>query len=149
LVADEGRAGDLDRFGAQWQLVEDGRVVKNGNAKLKSTASGQPVSSDGKQWGSAVSEGRFPNNDRLRTVRFEKPMTGRGIRLVALSEWSGQYYTTLAELDVMAARQADAPPQSRREQTGFRLDGIRSTPRKKEAPEVVPGPFDSLPTSFP
>lgn len=62
------------------------------------------VSRDGKQWGPAVSEGRFPNSDQLQTVRFEKPMTGRYIRLVALSEWSGQYYTTIAELDVMAAK---------------------------------------------
>jgi beta-galactosidase len=62
------------------------------------------VSDDGKQWGSAASSGRFPNNDQLQTVRFEKPVTGRYIRLVALSEWSGQYYTTIAELDVMAAK---------------------------------------------
>lgn len=62
------------------------------------------VSSDGKQWGRAVSEGRFPNSDQLQTVRFEKPVTGRYLRLVALGEWSGQYYATIAELDVMAAK---------------------------------------------
>jgi beta-galactosidase len=62
------------------------------------------VSSDGKQWGPAVSEGRFPNSDQLQTVRFEKPVTGRYIRLVALGDWSGQNYTTIAELDVMAVK---------------------------------------------
>jgi len=62
------------------------------------------VSGDGQQWGSAVSKGRFPNSGRLQTVKFEKPVTGRYIRLVTLNEWSGQYYTTIAELDVMAAK---------------------------------------------
>lgn len=62
------------------------------------------VSSDGKQWGSPVSKGRFPNNGQLQTIKFEEPVTGRYLRLVALDEWSGEYYTTVAELDVMAAR---------------------------------------------
>ena len=62
------------------------------------------VSEDGKQWGSPVSKGRFPNSSGLQTVKFEKPVTGRYIRLVALIEWSRQYYTTIAELDVMAAK---------------------------------------------
>ena len=51
-----------------------------------------------------MSEGRFPNSDQLQTVRFEKPVTGRYLRLVALGDWSGQNYTTIAELDVMAAK---------------------------------------------
>ena len=62
------------------------------------------VSADGKQWEPVVKEGRFPNSDQLQTVRFEKPVTGRFIRLVALSEWSRQPFTTIAELDVMAAK---------------------------------------------
>lgn len=62
------------------------------------------VSNDDQQWGSPVSKGRFPNNGQLQTVTFEKPVTGRYIRLVALDEWSGEYYTTVAELDVMAAK---------------------------------------------
>ena len=62
------------------------------------------VSNDGQEWGSPASTGRFPNSDQLQTVKFEKPVTGRYIRLVALDEWSGEYYTTLAELDVMAAK---------------------------------------------
>ena len=62
------------------------------------------VSADGQQWEPVVTEGRFPNNDELQTVQFEKPTSGRYIRLVALSEWSRQPYTTIAELDVMAAK---------------------------------------------
>jgi beta-galactosidase len=62
------------------------------------------VSRDGKDWGSAVSEGRFPNSGSLQTVRWDERVTGRYIRLVAVSEWSGEYYTSVAEIDVMAAR---------------------------------------------
>jgi hypothetical protein len=62
------------------------------------------VSADGRQWEPVVKDGRFPNNDQLQEVRFEKPATGRYIRLVALSEWSRQPYTTIAELDVLAAK---------------------------------------------
>jgi beta-galactosidase len=62
------------------------------------------VSPDGKDWGSPVREGRFPNSDSLQTVRWDEPVTGRYIRLVALSEWSGEYYATVAELDVLAAK---------------------------------------------
>lgn len=62
------------------------------------------VSADGQQWEPVVKDGRFPNNDQLQEVRFEKPATGRYIRLVALSEWFRQPYTTIAEFDVLAAK---------------------------------------------
>ncbi len=54
--------------------------------------------------GERVKEGRFPNNDQLQTVQFDKPVKGRYIRLVAGGEWSRQPYTTVAELDVLAAK---------------------------------------------
>jgi beta-galactosidase len=62
------------------------------------------VSRDGKQWESVVTDGRFPNSDQLQTVRFEKPVTGRYVRLVALSEWRRQNFTSVAEFDIMAAK---------------------------------------------
>jgi|GEM_PF-5275381 len=62
------------------------------------------VSADGQQWEPVVKDGRLPNNDQLQEVRFEKPATGRYIRLVALSEWFRQPYTTIAEFDVLAAK---------------------------------------------
>jgi beta-galactosidase len=62
------------------------------------------VSQDGRQWGQPVSGGEFPNTDQLQTVTFAAPTVGRYVRLVALSEWSRQYYATVAELDVMAAK---------------------------------------------
>ncbi len=62
------------------------------------------VSDDGKDWGDPVIKAQFPNNDQLQTVIFPQPAKGRYIRLVALNEWGRQYYTTVAELDVMAAK---------------------------------------------
>ncbi|HPC95167.1 MAG TPA: glycoside hydrolase family 2 TIM barrel-domain containing protein [Sedimentisphaerales bacterium] len=62
------------------------------------------VSSDGKDWGEPVVKAEFPNSDQLQTVTFAQPVKGRYIRLVALNEWGRQYYTTIAELDVLAAK---------------------------------------------
>ena len=55
-------------------------------------------------WGDPVIQGTFPNSHELQTVRFDAPVAARFIKLVALDEWSNQYYTTIAELDVMAAK---------------------------------------------
>ena len=48
--------------------------------------------------------GQFPNSSQLQTVKFAEPVTGRYARLVALNEWSGQYFASMAELDFMAAK---------------------------------------------
>jgi len=77
---------------------------QGGNANGRIRAYEFYVSEDGQQWGTAVKEGRFPNNDQLQTVQFDKPVKGRYIRLVAGGEWSRQPYTTVAELDVLAAK---------------------------------------------
>lgn len=62
------------------------------------------VSGDGTDWGEPVVKGEFPNSDQIQTVTFSEPMSGRYIRLVAFNEWGRQYYTTIAELDIMAAK---------------------------------------------
>ena len=62
------------------------------------------VSGDGEDWGEPVVKAEFSNNDQLQTVTFAQPVKGRYIRLVAFNEWGRQYYTTIAELDVMAAK---------------------------------------------
>ena len=62
------------------------------------------VSTTQDAWGDPVSRGTFPNTHELQTVRYDSPVTARFIRLVALDEWANQYYTTIAELDVMAAK---------------------------------------------
>ena len=63
------------------------------------------VSERAADWGDAVASGTFANNDQLQEVRFEKPVTGRYIRLVGKSEWNDAYYASLAELDVLAVKE--------------------------------------------
>ncbi len=91
-------------LGKSVELLGFTQLPRQGNSNGRIRTYEFYVSADGKQWEPVVSEGRFPNSDQLQTVRFEKPVTGRYIRLVALSEWSRQSYTTIAELDFMAAR---------------------------------------------
>ena len=62
------------------------------------------LSLDGADWGEPVATGAFPNSSERQEVWFEEPCPARFIRLVARSEWSGQYYTSLAELNVLAAK---------------------------------------------
>ncbi|MEN6575241.1 MAG: glycoside hydrolase family 2 TIM barrel-domain containing protein [Phycisphaerales bacterium] len=91
-------------LGKTVELVGFTQLPRQGNANGRIRTYEFSVSTDGQQWEPVVNEGRFPNSDQLQTVRFEKPATGRYVRLVASSEWSRQPYTTIAELDVMAAK---------------------------------------------
>jgi hypothetical protein len=50
-----------------------------------------------------IEKGRFPDGTSLQTVRFEKPVVARYVRLVALSEVRGGPWASVAELDVIAA----------------------------------------------
>ena len=61
------------------------------------------ISTDGKDWGKPVAAGEFRNSTRLQTVNFQTPVEGRFIRLVALSEVRDREWTTVAELDILAA----------------------------------------------
>ncbi len=56
-------------------------------------------------WGDPVAEGAFAGSNELQTIRFDNLVKARFIKLVALDEWSREYYTTIAELDVMAAKE--------------------------------------------
>jgi len=60
------------------------------------------VSRDGKSWAAPAATGKFSNNAQLQAVRFAKAITGRYIKVVALSEVGGNAWTSLAELDVLA-----------------------------------------------
>ena len=62
------------------------------------------VSKNRQNWGEPVAQGQFPNSGSLQTIKFAKPITGQFIRIVATDEWGRQYYTTLAELDIMAKK---------------------------------------------
>jgi beta-galactosidase len=58
------------------------------------------VSADGKSWGSAVATGTFPNSDSRQAVRFGL-VSGRFVKLVALSEVNGKSWASLAELNLL------------------------------------------------
>jgi len=60
------------------------------------------TSNDGKNWGKPASKGKWRNTTALQTVRFDKPVVARYIRLVSLSEVTGEYYTSVAEIDIIA-----------------------------------------------
>jgi len=65
------------------------------------------VSDDPKDWGEPVSKGRFRNTTAVQKVEFDKPVGGRYIRLLSRSEVSRAYYTSCAELDIIATRRLD------------------------------------------
>ncbi|MFQ5807523.1 MAG: discoidin domain-containing protein, partial [Phycisphaerae bacterium] len=62
------------------------------------------LSADGKNWSLPASTGRFPNTAERQTVMFDRPIAARFIRLVARSEVAGHAWTSVAELDVIAAK---------------------------------------------
>ncbi|MBE0537412.1 MAG: DUF4981 domain-containing protein [Phycisphaerae bacterium] len=60
------------------------------------------VSTDGKDWAEPAAKGRWRDTTAMQTVNFDKPVVGRYIRLVSLSEVNGGYYTSVAEIDIIA-----------------------------------------------
>ncbi len=63
------------------------------------------VGTDSENWGDPVAEGAFAGSNELQTIRFDSPVKACFVKLVALDEWAREYYTTIAELDVMAAKE--------------------------------------------
>ena len=59
------------------------------------------LSRDGKEWGSAMAAGTWPNDAARKTVPFEKPREARFLKLVALNEVRGQPFAAVAELDIL------------------------------------------------
>ena len=62
------------------------------------------VSSDGRNWGQPRATGHFNADPAQQTVHFAQACTGRYIRLVSLSAFGGQPWTSVAELDVIPAK---------------------------------------------
>ncbi len=67
------------------------------------------VSTDGTTWGPAVATGTWPNTSAEQQVLFTSK-TGRYVRLRALTEVLGRYFTTVAELNVLGS--GNQPPDS-------------------------------------
>ncbi|AQT69518.1 Beta-galactosidase [Anaerohalosphaera lusitana] len=64
------------------------------------------VSDDGQEWGEPAGEGVMEEARQLNTVRFDKRVNGRYIKLVAASAFNGPW-TSVAELDVLATKRLD------------------------------------------
>ena len=67
------------------------------------------VSDNGRDWGEPVAAGVFPDSADIQRVRFDQPVTGRYLRLVALSEVNGGILTAVAEIDVLKDEGIDRP----------------------------------------
>jgi len=59
------------------------------------------VSPDGQDWGQPVAKGKFNRGPAEQIVRFAKPVNGRYVRLVALSDFAGEPFAAIAELQVL------------------------------------------------
>jgi beta-galactosidase len=59
------------------------------------------LSKDGQHWGKPVREGKFENTGTLQTIELGKSIECRFIRLVALSEVRGNFFTSVAEIGVI------------------------------------------------
>ena len=60
------------------------------------------TSADGRNWGVPAARSAFPNNAQWHTVKFEKPVEARFLKLVANSSFdSSKPYASLAELDII------------------------------------------------
>ena len=59
------------------------------------------VGDDANELGAPVLRGTWPDDGTTRELRFPAPASGRYVRLVARSEVNGNFFTALAELDVL------------------------------------------------
>lgn len=61
------------------------------------------ASGDGKNWGERLASGIWPDSSARQTVKFDRPVKARFIRLRALSEVTGAFYASAAEVDVIVS----------------------------------------------
>jgi len=59
------------------------------------------ASEDGKNWGAPLASGTWPNSGARQTVELDRPVKARYIRLKALSEVTGAFYASAAEINVI------------------------------------------------
>ena len=60
------------------------------------------VSEDGKTWGAPAARGELKNSGELQTIKLEKPVQAKRIKLVARSGFDRQTHTAIAELTISA-----------------------------------------------
>ncbi len=91
-------------LGQSLTLIGLTQLPRQGNSNGRIRRYEVYVSDNPSEWGDAVAEGTFANDERRQEVRFDSPVQGRFVRLVSQSEWSRAHYASIAELDVMAIR---------------------------------------------
>jgi hypothetical protein len=62
------------------------------------------VSRNGDNWGAPVWRGQLPGNANWQVVRFDAPVTGRYIRVVARSGHAQGPWAAVAEVDLIVNR---------------------------------------------
>ena len=82
--------------------IDGFRYLPRQDGGVNGTISGYEfyVSADGVNWGTPVTAGNFAKNTQEKEVIFA-PMSGRFVRLKALSEINGGPWTSVAELSVL------------------------------------------------
>jgi lysophospholipase L1-like esterase len=81
------------------------------------------ASDDGKTWGTPVARGSFDRTKDLKTVLFNRTVSGRFFQLVALSSFAGPY-ASLAEFSVLETSEGFKKPFLRtNEETTVTIDG--------------------------
>lgn len=102
LVIDYSHA--INIFGLVYTARTDG---ENGHVKDYEVY----VSADGKTWNAPVAKGSFDRDANVETIRFERPVKGRYVKFVALSEQDGHSYATIAELQPITGERFMAKAQ--------------------------------------
>lgn len=86
------------------------------------------VGNDLKQLGEPVSKGRFQHQNAANRILFAAPVSGRYLRLRALSEVSGRPWTSAAELALLSAgvvfRAAPPPPAEVQRASSLTQEGL-------------------------
>ncbi|HVV01487.1 MAG TPA: discoidin domain-containing protein, partial [Verrucomicrobiae bacterium] len=59
------------------------------------------VSTDGKNWGRPVAQGKFQADASRKTISFRSPANGKFLRFVALSGFGNDNYSSLAEVSIL------------------------------------------------
>ena len=87
------------------------------------------LSTDGKQWGSAVVTGQLKNTTALQTASLKTPVAARYMKFVAKSEINGNAWTSAAEISIEAAADvtaiSDIPMEPAQASTIFNLQGLQ------------------------
>ena len=103
------------------------------------------VSADGQQWGAPVATGTLNNAASEQQIAFAAA-NGRYVRLRALSEVSGNFFTTLAELNVLGDAVPTIVPQLLAK-SGWKLKYVDSQ-ETVQANNGATNAFDGNPNTF-